>query len=193
MSGRLLRPALALTLVFGVALTAHDFSQSESVVTTDGPTVRVRFSLNLLELPDVDTSRNGVVSYEELDAAIERVFAAVKANYVVGGPDAPKRTMVERQEIVDEHVLRMDLRFDFDHAVRQLDVTSTLDALLGPTHQHFLTANIAGESARTVLDATSRRAHFDRARVVAWQIAAVAAAVLGLALMAWLRRPRQSA
>jgi hypothetical protein len=183
---------LLLIVLSGASLSAHDFSQSESVVTTDGPMVKVRISLNLLELPDVDTSRNGVVSYEELDAAIERVFDVVRTHYVVGAPDAPTRTSVERHGIADEHVLTMDVRYDFGHDVRRLDVTSTLDEVLGPTHQHFLTANIAGESARAVLDAANRRAHFDRARVVVWQIAAVGVAVLGLALMAWLRRVRQS-
>jgi len=171
-------------------VSGHDFSQSESTLTIDGPSVKARLNLNLLELPYVDTSRNGVVSYEELDAAIERVFGAVKQHYVLGAPDPPLRALVERSEIIEDHVLQMDVRYDFSHEVGELDVTSTLDALFGPTHQHFLTARLAGETSRTVLDAANGRVHLDRSRVTPGRIAAMIGAVLGIALLAWLRRRR---
>jgi hypothetical protein len=169
---------------------AHDFSQSESTLTIDGSAVRVQLSLNLLDLPYVDSNGNGVVSYEELDATIERVFAAVKTHYVLGAPGSPLRTALEHQEIVEDHVLRMDLRYDFADDVRQIDVTSTLDAMLGPMHQHFLTANIDSETMRTVLDAGNRQVRFDRSRILEWRIGVLVAAGFAIALLAWFRRRR---
>ena len=64
---------ILVALVFSVVLTAHDFSQSESTLTIDGSTVVVQLRLNLLEFPGIDANGNGVISYEELDAGIERV------------------------------------------------------------------------------------------------------------------------
>jgi hypothetical protein len=177
-------------LAWAALVSAHEFSQSESTLTIDRSSVNARLSLNLLEFPFVDANGNGVVSYEELDAAIDRVFAAVKEHYAIGAPEAPLRTLVERHEIVEDHVLRMDVRYDFSHDVKTLDVTSTLDALLGPTHQHILTASINGETSRAVLDAGNRRAHLDGSRITLWRIAAMAGAVGALVLLAWFRRGR---
>jgi len=181
---------LLLVIGFSAILAAHDFSQSESTLALDGSTVHAQLRFNLLEFPRVDADGNGVVSYEELDAAIERVFAAVKEHYVLGAPDAPLRVLVERHEIVDEHVLQMGVRYDFAGAVNQLDVTSTLDVLFGPMHQHIVTARLTGETSRTVLDTGNRRAHLDRSRITAWRIAAVLGAVFAIGLLAWFRRRR---
>ena len=181
-----------LLLVVGCSaiLAAHDFSQSESTLALDGASVNVRLRLNLLEFPGVDRNGNGAVSYEELDAAIERVVAAVKEHYVLGAPDAPLRVLVERHEIVDDHVLQMSVRYDFARDVRQLDVTSTLDVLFGPMHQHIVTTRLHGETSRTVLDAGNRRAHLDRSRITPWRIAAAIGAVFVIGLLAWFRRRR---
>ena len=130
------------------------------------------------------------MSYEELDAAIERVVASVKEHYVLGAPGAPLRILVERHEIVDDHVIDMQVRYDFAGDVRQLDVTSTFDTLFGSMHQHILRTRLAGETSRTVLDAANRRAHLDRSRITRWRVAAVIGAVLGIALLAWFRRRR---
>lgn len=179
-----------VALVFSVALTAHDFSQSESTLTIDGSTVSVQLRLNLLEFPGVDANGNGVVSYDELDAGIERVFAAVKEHYVLGAPGSPVRILVERHDIVDDHVLQMDVRYDFAADVAGLDVTSTLDALLGPMHQHMLTTRLNGETTRAVLDADNRRVHLDRSRITRGRIAAVLGALVAIVLLAWFRRRR---
>ena len=185
--------ALVAALALSAFVFAHDFSQSESTIEIDGPggpgnnIVRVRLSLNLLELPDVDASRDGRVSYDELEEVIERVVALVKEHYTVGAPDPPTRTVVDRHEIVDDHVLRLDIRYAFGHDVKRVDLASTLDALLGPTHQHFLTARINGELRRAVLDATNRTAHFDASRVTLGRLAAVGLALLGLGLLAAYR------
>ena len=181
---------LLLVIGFSASLAAHDFSQSESTLTLDGAAVHVQLRLNLLEFPGVDANGNLAVSYEELDGAIERVVAAVKEHYVLGAPEAPLRILVERHEIVDDHVLQMSVRYDFAGEVHQLEVTSTLDLLFGPTHQHIVTTRLNGETSRTVLDAGNRRAHLDRSRITPWRIAAVIGAVFAIGLLAWFRRRR---
>jgi len=186
--------ALIVVLVLTAGTTAHDFSQSESTIEIAGPDVRVRLSLNLLELPDVDISRDGRVSYDELDHAIERVFGLVKAHFTVRAPDPVARVRVDRHAIVEDHVLQMDLRYQFSHLVTSIDVESTLDALMGATHQHFATAKINGELQRVVLDASNQSAHFDASRVTMGRIGVVLFAGVALALLAWYRRkPRLDA
>jgi len=98
--------------------------------------------------------------------------------------------VVERHQIVEDHVLRMDVRYGFAHEVRRLDVTSTLDALFGPMHQHFVTATMAGEIGRTVLDAGNPRVSFDQSRVIFRRAATVVGAVLVIAGLVWFRRRR---
>jgi hypothetical protein len=181
---------LLLILPLCAMLAAHEFSQSESALVVDGRSVTARIDLNLLEFPDVDADRSGIVSYEELDRAIERVVAAVKEHFVLGAPEPPADFVVERHEIVEDHVLRMDVRYGFAHDVRRLDVTSTLDALFGPMHQHFVTATMAGEIGRTVLDAGNSRVSFDQSRVIFRRAATVIGAVLVLAGLVWFRRRR---
>lgn len=184
----------SVLLVVGLSaiVVAHDFSQSEATLTIAGRAVNVLLRVNLLEFPAVDADGNGVVSYEELDRAIEPVFAAVKAHYVLAAPGPPVRVNVERHDIVDEHVLQLDVRYDFGEAINELDVTSTLDQLLGPMHQHILTARLNGDTSRVILDAGNRRTHLDRSRVTWWRIGAVTGAALVIARLAWFRRRRQS-
>lgn len=172
--------------------SAHDFSQSESTIDIDGRAVRVQFSVNLLELPDVDTSGDGRVSYDELDRAIERVVGLVKGHFAVRAPDEAGRIAVDRYDFVDDHVLRMDMRYEFDHRLGAIDVTSTIDALAGPMHQHFLTARVNGELVRAVLDAANRSTRLDPRRVTPGRLTAVGLAALALGVLAAFRwRARQ--
>ena len=189
------RPAAFLaSLVLSASVSAHDFSQSESTIEIAGDDVRVRLSLNLLEVPDVDTNRDGRVSYDEIEEAIERVFGLVKEHYTLRAPDPPARIVVDRYEIVDDHVARLDMRYRFGHEVMRVEVASTFDALLGPTHQHFVTARIHGGLMRAVLDATSRSARFDASRVTPGRIVTVVLALLGIGLLgAYRMRPRSGA
>ena len=185
------RLALLAALALGASLSAHDFSQSESTIELGVPgatgTVRVRLSLNLLEIPDVDTSRDGRVSYDELEQVIERVVALVKDHYTVGAPGPPSRVAVDRHEIVDDHVLRLEMRYEFGDDVTRIDVASTFDTLFGPMHQHFVTASVNGELRRAVLDAANRSAQFDAGRVTPGRLAAVGLALLGVGLLAAFR------
>src|SRR6185436_15288913 len=85
---------LLLIVPLCAMLSAHEFSQSESALVVDGRSVTARIDLNLLEFPDVDADRSGIVSYEELDRAIERVVAAVKEHFVLGAPEPPSAFVV---------------------------------------------------------------------------------------------------
>lgn len=170
-----------------VVTSAHDFSSSESVLAIDGPTVRSRVSINLLELPGVDTNGDGRISYDELDKAIERVFGAIKEHYRLAAPDPPSAIVADRSDVVDDHVLQMDIRYSFGHTVDRLEVTSTFDRLLGARHQHLTSMKIDGEFRRDVLDASHPSTHFDARRVTTARIAIVAVAGLGLLAWAWLR------
>lgn len=170
--------ATAALLAFGAE--AHDFSQSESTIEFDGATVRLRVSLNLLELKDVDANGDQRVSYEELDRAIERVFAALKEHYTLGAPQPAERIVVENYRIADDHVLQIAIRETFAAAVSRLTVASNLDSLFGPMHQHLVTAMVNGRPERAVLDASNRHAIFETGRISAARILAVAVAALGL-------------
>ena len=173
-------------------LNAHDFSQSESRLEFAGNDVRVQLRLNLLELKDVDRNVDRRVSYDELDQAIEQVFATIKSHYVVAAEAEPSRISAEKFQIVDDHVLQIDIRYAFDRRVRHLDVTSRFDAVLGPAHQHFATAVVNGERRRSVLDSANRTMTIETGRVTVGRVAVVVGAALGLALLGAYRLRQRS-
>ena len=193
------RPSLAAGLLLACLATgpdivrAHDFSQSESTVEFDGATVRVRLGVNLLELPGVDANGDQRVSYEELDRSIERVFAAIKEHFTLRAPAPPVRVTAARYEIVDEHVLRMDLVHIFTTSVGRLEIASRFDRLFGPAHRHLITARLGGELRRAVLEAGHPAVTFENARVTSERILIVVLAVLSvLALAAYRLRARNA-
>ena len=158
------RFALALTIgaipVCGREAIAHDVSRSESVLVIDGATVRVQFSINLLEFKGVDANGDGRVSYDELDARIEQVFTVIKQHFVLTSPDPPTRVILQRQQIVEDHVLRAELVYTFDQPVRDLRVESTLEAATTPSHVHSVQADINGETFQALLTPQHRSASF---------------------------------
>ena len=178
--------AVAAALI-AVGAEAHEFSQSDSTLEFDGAAIRVRFRINLLEVKEVDANGDGRVSYDELDRSIERVFAAIKDHYTIGAPEPAGQIVAEKYQIADDHVLQIEIRHTFDADVRRLDITATLDALLGPAHQHLVTAGVNGELRRAVLDASNRRVTFETGRVTAGRIIAVVIAALGLLALAAYR------
>jgi len=61
-------------------VSAHEFSRSTSRLTVQGRSVRVALSIGATDLhqgPAVDRDGDGVASVDEVDAAIELVFAAI--------------------------------------------------------------------------------------------------------------------
>ena len=171
-----------------IGAEAHEFSQSESTIEFDGrSTIHLRFSLNLLELKGVDASGDQRVSYDELDRSIERVFTAIKEHYTLGAPEPAERIVAEKYQIADDHVLQIEIRQTFGTDVGRLDVTSSLDALLGSAHQHLVTAIVNGEPRRAVLDASNRSVTFETGRVTVGRVLIVVVAALGLLALALYR------
>src|SRR5471032_3268083 len=88
MNKRVVAISLCAVSLLAVRTGAHDFPRSESTVTVRGHEVHARLSLDLLELGGVDTSGDGVVSYTELDAQMDRIYAIIKQHFLVAA-DAP--------------------------------------------------------------------------------------------------------
>jgi hypothetical protein len=154
---------LAMVFVVQSLVSAHDLSRSESRLEIHGREVRVLFTIDLLELSDVDRNRDGRVSYDELDASIERIFAAVKENYQVRAAAPPLHISVEQYGIIDGHVLRMELNETFAEDVSRLEITSTLDRIARSGHQHLASATVDGIVHQAVLDASMPTAVFSAA------------------------------
>jgi hypothetical protein len=144
--------ALAGCFMFSLAAGAHDISQSESRIEVLGREVKVAFRFNLLEVGYVDVNRNGLISYDELNNSIGRVYADIKQHYVLQGPDAPTQMTLEMYRVVEDHVLDMELVYQFPHDVKQLEVTSTLYQITQPDHQHLTSANLNGTTHEAVLN-----------------------------------------
>ena len=166
---------------------AHDLSQSESRIEIDGSTVRVRLTIDLLEIPDVDADRDGRVSYEELDSAIERTFDRIKQHFQLRAATMPERIVLDRHRIVDDHMLEADLRYTFNQEVRRLDVTSTFSAIMRPGHRHL--ATVTGKRAvhQAVLDSSNPTTTFVPPGITFNRILATLAGLLGLVCVAVYR------
>src|SRR5258708_2257160 len=74
--------ALTALCMFPGLVLGHDISASQSRIDLQGRIARANIRVNLLELKYVDVNGNGVVSYDELDAAIDRVYNDIKQNYI---------------------------------------------------------------------------------------------------------------
>ncbi len=147
--------ALVAASLFCVTARAHDVSQSDSKIEIHGHEVHVTFRLNLLELGYVDTNGDGLISYDELDNSIARVYAAVKQHYLLHGPDLPIQVTLEKYSVVEGHVVDMELDYQFANDVTKLQVTSTLHQITQPTHEHLTSANLNGTVHEAVLNAAN--------------------------------------
>ncbi len=179
---------LLIVLVLGVSyVSAHELSRSESKLSITGATVHVQFAINLLEFRGVDANGDDRVSYDELDARIEDVFGAIKQHYVLATPAPPARVVMQRQQIVEEHVLQADLVYTFDRPVRELRVESTLEAVTTPGHVHHVRTDISGETLQALLTPQSRTATFLVGGITIGRIAIVLVAVAAVAAVITLR------
>ncbi len=166
------RRAAAAGMLMVLALAApraHDLAQSESRLELQGTTVRSTTLVDLLELSHADADQSGRVSYDELDRGIVSVFDLVKSHLVLTAAVPPARITLERHELIDDHVLRMVIDYRYADAVARLQVTSTLDQIGKPEHQHLVSAVVNGELQQAVLDRTNRSVELNlRASRITW-------------------------
>lgn len=151
---------LATSLAFGTTAHGHDVPRSEARVTVQGAVVHVDLRLNLLEMPGIDLNGDGSISYDELDHSIDRIYSTVKQHYVLAEPEAPIQVVLERDAIVEAHVVDMQLLYTFPHDVEKLQITSTLDQVLQRGHEHLVTLVGNGATQEAVLDAATPMAQF---------------------------------
>jgi hypothetical protein len=158
----------AIPLVIVPVARAHDVPRSEARIEVQGTQVRVDLRINLLELNGVDLNGDGLISYDELDHSIDRIYSAVRQHYLLSAPDPPIQVTLEHDSVVENHVLDMQLLYVFPSEVKQLQVTSTLDQILQPGHEHLVTftgndavqeaiLNAANPTTRFTVGATSYR------------------------------------
>jgi hypothetical protein len=152
--------ALALCCAFPATARCHEVSQSESHVEVRGHDARVTLKLNLLELGYVDTNRNGFISFEELEDSIGRVYSDIKQHYVLGDPGLPVQITLERYGVIEDHVLDAELLYQFPKNITQLRLTSTIDQITRPGHQHLTSVNLNGTIREAILNSAHPAAVF---------------------------------
>jgi hydrogenase/urease accessory protein HupE len=138
----------------------HDVSQSESRIDIDDREVRVEFKMNLLELGYVDKKGTGFISYDELDDSIARIYSDIKQHYVLRAPELPDSIMLLSYRVIEDHVVDMELVYQFPEAVKQLSVSSTLADITQPSHQHLTSANLNGDTYEAILNRENPTATF---------------------------------
>jgi hypothetical protein len=166
-----------------VAVDAHELGRSESKITVQGRDVRVLLRLDALELRGLKWAGGDMVAYGELDHQIDGIYASVKEHFRLDSPAHLIGTELERYQLEQGHVLRMDLLFHFEHNIGELDVTSTLDRMTRPEHRHVTSVSIGGAVQHATLDASAPRRQFTPSdtsyRRALWLVSAAAA---GLAM-----------
>jgi hypothetical protein len=174
----------------GCVVAAHEVSRSEAILSIAGATVRVEFVINLLEFRGVDSNGDQRVSYDELDARLEDLFAVIKQHYVLAAPAPPASVVMQRQQITEDHVLRADLIYTFDRPVRELSVESTLDTVTSPGHVHNVRTDISGETFEALLTPQSRTVTFLVGGITIGRIFIVLVAFAAVAAIVALRLAR---
>lgn len=142
------------------SICAHDVPRSESRIDVHGREVRVEFRLDLLELGYVDRKGTGFVSTDELDNSINRIYQDFKQHFVICAPDPPIQITLKRYRVVEEHLVAMELEYQFSHDVTDLTLTSTLSQITRPVHQHLANVNMNGTLEEAVLNASNPTATF---------------------------------
>lgn len=146
---------LAATLL-PAPLAAHEFSASYSRLQVEGPVLRVQFTLNVVDLhqlqPPPDTNADGEISDQELIASRENITKAIEGNFRVEGPEAPSSTEIEGYERDGPSVLRLNLLYKFGHDLSNLRVTSTMANITQSDHYHMLQIAADESTYQYVLD-----------------------------------------
>src|SRR5262245_3558809 len=127
---------MTLTALASIA-TAHDFTTSYSHVTVDGNVVHVRLTLNLRDFQTTDIAKT------------------VEANYHVEAPDAPSRLALQSSDTIADEVVLLNLRYEFQHPVTNLRITSTFDRVTAPDHSHIVQVGEGKDTREAVLNAAN--------------------------------------
>lgn len=152
--------AAAILAIAAPAASAHDLSRSESKLTVDGSQVRASITLDVAEFNGVDVNGDGRVSYDELDEAIEGIAAILRAHFTLSSPEPPLRTTIDRYELIDNHLVRLDVLYVFPHPVTRLTVMSALHQVMRPDHRHLMSVRFGGDVQESVLGAGYATATF---------------------------------
>lgn len=162
----MVRQAACLVLLLLTAATAlvqaHDVSRSQSRLDVRGVEIQGSVTLDLVEFPWIDVNHDAVISYDELEPAIERIYAALTAHFFVGGPEPPIRTRVTRYEILEDHLLRLDVHYTFERPPTRVKVTSTLHEITRPDHYHLISVRFGDDLQESVLGSGADSMVFDR-------------------------------
>lgn len=169
--GAVARAAVGAAALWAFALPTvlhgHDVSQSESRITVHGRSVAATLTVNLQDfhaLPDVDRNHDGVVSYDEMDAAIQQVYAAVAGHFAVHAGTGLPAVSVERYRVHNDTLLDLEMSYTFDTDVDALQIESSLDKVTQANHRHWLRLIAGGVAQDAVLDAATPAAVFDTGR-----------------------------
>jgi len=169
MSGRLASKMLgagllgALTVFGGVVTSAgaHPMSHSLSRVAVTATQVRVTLTIDLLEVAGVDRNGDARITFDELDASIERLYALVSGHYTVAASAPPTRVTLESYAIVENgHIGRFDLLHAFANEPDALTITSALHLMTAPEHRHLTSVVRDHDRQEALLDARQPSATF---------------------------------
>lgn len=163
MKPRHILPHLAICLGLLAPLQAHDLYRGESRIVIRGREVRETLTLNLLDFPDVDQNSDKVVSPEELDRSIERIYSILQQHYSLASNGPPFRTERQHYEVLEKHVLKLELLRVFQQDVIALQVHSSLNQVMGRTYVHLVTVVLNGKPQEGILDAGHGDAFFTSA------------------------------
>lgn len=150
-----------LVAALSVTARAHDLSQSVSDVMVVGDReARVVLNVDGLELGGLDADGDARISFGELERSIEDVFERARGHFLVHAADAPVRTTLEHYAVVDDHAVRLEIRYSFDEPITALTVTSRLDRVTHPAHRHLTNVRAFGADHQAVLGGSAPTATF---------------------------------
>jgi hypothetical protein len=157
-------PVAALALLFAVIAPAraHDVSRSESKVEIGGREVRVLFTLNPEQL------KSPVVPAHVPDE-IRSIWESVQQHYEVRSPAAPVRVDLEKYEMLANYLLQMTARYEFATDVKEIRITSTIDQIMQPGHEHLMSVRLNGTLHEAILNAQSPSVSFSGVQATKWQ------------------------
>ena len=144
-----------MLLLFATIARAHDVPRSEAHIDVQGNEVRMDLRINLLEMNGIDVNGDGLISYDELDRSIDRIYQGVKQHYLLRSPDAPTYITLEHYSVAESHVLDLQVLYVFSRDIKQLQITSTLYQILQPGHEHLVTFTGNDKVQEAVLNASN--------------------------------------